>query len=511
VLVVIVVGMQSTFATDVRYLELRAHLQQLDDVKSALGVLYWDQNTYMPTQGASSRGRHIATLTKIAHEALTQPRVGELIELLSGVAKDLPADSIEASYLRVAKRDHLRAVQVPADFVAKLSAHQSETYEVWGRARASSNFALVRSHLEKTVDLSRQLGSFYKGYASPADALIDESDAGMTSASLKKLFSELRAELVPLVEEVLSRPPADDSCLHAEFPEGEQLAFCRTVAAKMGYDFKRGRLDLTLHPFMIGFGVDDVRILTRVRETDLSDALFSTVHEAGHAFYEMGMDPAFEGTHLRGGASTGLHESQSRLWENIVARSRGFWEYFYPQLQSCFGSQLGKVSLDTFYKAINKVSRSLIRTDADELTYNLHVMIRFDLEQQMLEGTLKVADLPEAWNARYQSDLGIRPPSDKDGCLQDVHWYGGTVGGYFQGYTLGNILSAQFYAGACKAHPSIPDDIRRGHFEQLHSWLRAHLYRHGRKWEAPEMIKRALGEELSIKPYMSYLRGKYLA
>ncbi len=485
-------------------------MQELDDLKSSVAVLYWDQNTYMPSKGAGARGRHIATLTRLAHEALTKPRVGELLGALKPEEAGLPLDSFEAAFLRTARRDHARAVQVPADFVAKLSAHQSEAYEVWGRARASDNFALVRPYLEKTVELSRQLGSFYKGYATPADALIDESDAGMTSASLKKLFTELRAELVPLVEQVLARPPIDDSCLQQTFPEGEQIAFCRRVAERMGYDFYRGRLDLTLHPFMIGSSVDDVRILTRVREADLSDALFSTIHEAGHAFYEMGIDPALEGTHLRGGASTGLHESQSRLWENIVARSKPFWEHFYPQLQASFAPQLAAVPLATFYRAINKVSRSLIRTDADELTYNLHVMIRFDLEQDLLEGKLKVADLPDAWNARYESDLGLRPVGDKDGCLQDVHWYGGTVGGYFQGYTLGNILSAQFFAGARKAHPTLNDDLRRGDFSRLHGWLRERLYQHGRKWEAPEMIRRALGEDLSIRPYMDYLKGKYL-
>jgi carboxypeptidase Taq len=332
----------------------------------------------------------------------------------------------------------------------------------------------------------------------------------MTVARVRTLFGELRAELVPIVRAVTEQQPADDSCLRGSFPEARQLDFSVTVIRRFGYDFDRGRLDKTYHPFCTRFSSGDVRITTRVKENDLGDALFSTLHEAGHALYEQGVDAALDGTPLGCGTSMGVHESQSRLWENLVGRSRGFWEHFYPQLADTFPEQFKAVPLETFYRAINKVERSLIRTDADEVTYNLHVMLRFDLELDLLEGRLKVKDLPEAWRARFKADFGIAPPDDRDGCLQDVHWYGGAwVGGAFQSYTIGNILSAQFYAAAVEAHPMVSREIARGEFGTLHRWLRDHLYRHGRKFQPEEIVRRATGSPRTIAPYIAYLRAKY--
>jgi carboxypeptidase Taq len=289
----------------------------------------------------------------------------------------------------------------------------------------------------------------------------------------------------------------------------EQIAFGTKLVTAYGYDFDRGRQDMSPHPFMTSFSIGDVRITTRIKENDLREALFSTLHEAGHGMYEQGIDPAFEGLPLADGTSSGVHESQSRLWENIVGRSRGFWKHYYPELQSVFESQLGGVDLDMFYRAINKVERSLIRTDADELTYNLHVMIRFDLERALLEGELKVQDLPDAWNARYKQDLGLAPPDDSDGVLQDVHWYAGRVGGMFQGYTIGNVLSALFYHAALKEHPSIPDELSRGKFETLHSWMCENIYQHGKKYTANELVERITGESMNVTPYLMYLRSKF--
>jgi carboxypeptidase Taq len=319
------------------------------------------------------------------------------------------------------------------------------------------------------------------------------------------LFAELRRELVPLVQAITAQPVADDSCLRQRFSEEQQLAFGRQVVERFGYDFARGRQDKTLHPFMTKFSLGDVRITTRVKADDLGDALFSTMHEAGHALYEQGIRREYEGTPLAGGASSGVHESQSRLWENVVGRSRAFWQFFYPQLQATFPAQLGGVTLDTFYRAINKVERSLIRTDADEVTYNLHVMIRFDLELALLEGQLAVRDLPAAWHERYRSDLGLTAPDDRDGVLQDVHWYHGGIGGAFQGYTLGNILSAQIFAAAGKASAG----IGQGEFGELRRWLTENLYRHGRKFSPPELIQKATGSPLQVAPYIAYLRRKY--
>ena len=308
---------------------------------------------------------------------------------------------------------------------------------------------------------------------------------------------------------IAEQPVADVSCLHGHFPEARQLEIGFEVIRRFGYDFERGRLDKTHHPFCTKFSAGDVRITTRVKESDLAEALFSTLHEAGHALYEQGVNPALDGTRLGSGTSMGVHESQSRLWENLVGRSLGFWKFFYPRLQETFPEQLRAVPLDTFYRAINKVERSLIRTDADEVTYNLHVMVRFDLELDLLEGKLAVKDLAEAWHSRYKSDIGITAPDDRDGVLQDVHWYSGTIGGAFQGYTLGNIIGAKIYAAALKARPEIPKDVEQGRFETLHAWLRENVYQHGRKYNANELVKRVTGEPIGIDAYIGYLWNKY--
>ena len=486
--------------------ELKILLTEVNDLESAGAVLQWDQETYMPTGGAPARGRQMATLARLAHEKFTSPIIGKLLDQLRRHEESLPADSDDASLIRVTRRDYERAVKVPAEFVGKLSEHTAATYQAWTQARPANDFAAVRPLLEQTLDLSRQLADFFPGYEHIADPLIDYADFGMTAKTIRQVFGELRQELVPLVQSITAQPVADDACLRQHFPEQEQLAFGATVIKRFGYDFERGRQDKTHHPFMTKFSLGDVRITTRCREDDLGEALFSTLHEAGHALYEQGIRADFEATPLAGGTSSGVHESQSRTWENLVGRSRGFWEFFYPKLQVAFPEQLQRVSLD---RAINRVQRSLIRTDADEVTYNLHVMIRFDLELQLLEGQLAVKDLPAAWHARYQSDLGLCAPDDRDGVLQDVHWYGGVIGGNFQCYTLGNILSAQFYESATNARPEIEAEISAGKFEALHDWLKENIYQHGRKFTAAELVQQATGQAMTIAPYVRYLRRKY--
>jgi carboxypeptidase Taq len=331
----------------------------------------------------------------------------------------------------------------------------------------------------------------------------------MKASFLRSLFADLRQQLVPIVEAITSQNSPDDSCLHQMYPEDQQFKFTLKLLEKLGYDFQRGRQDRTHHPFTTNFSIGDVRVTTRIYENDLGQALFSTIHEMGHALYEQGINPEFEGTPLAGGTSSGIHESQSRLWENMVGRSLSFWKFFYPMLQAAFPSQLSDVSLDTFYRAINKVGRSLIRTDADEVTYNLHVMIRFDLELQMLEGSLDICDLPEAWNERYRSDLGTVPKTDSDGVLQDVHWYTGQIGGMFQGYTLGNLMSAQFFEAALETHPEISTEIEGGNCITLHNWLRDKIYQHGCKYTATELIRGVTGASLRIDPFIRYIRRKY--
>jgi carboxypeptidase Taq len=489
--------------------ELKRRLQEVDDLQSAAALLSWDQSTYMPPAGAESRGRQMATLSKLAQEKFTDAEVGRLLDELEPYAEQLPYDSDEASLIRVTRREYERSLKIPPSFTAAFYAHTAKSYSTWAQARPANDFAATLPYLEKTLDLSRQLADFFPGYEHIADPLIDFSDYGMKVSTIRPLFARLRAELVPLVEAIGEQEQVDDSCLHRTFPEEEQLAFGRRIAEAYGYDFNRGRLDKTPHPFMTKFSLDDVRITTRVKTNDLSEALFSTLHEAGHALYEQGIDHDLEATPLASGTSAGVHESQSRLWENQVGRSLSFWRHYYPQLQETFPGQLDDISLDQFYHAINKVQRSLIRTDADEVTYNLHVMIRFDLELELLEGRLAVPDLADAWHARYESDLGIRSEDDSNGVLQDVHWFAGPVGGAFHGYTLGNVMAATFYQAALDAHPEITDHIGEGRFDTLHSWLRENIYRHGSKFTAEELIERVTGAPLSIDPYINYLKGKF--
>lgn len=489
--------------------ELRARLSEVNDLEMAGSLLNWDQLTYMPNGGAEARGRQLATLAKITQEKFIDPVVGKLLDDLAKYEQSLPFDSDDASLIRVTRRDYEQATKVPPEFLMEFNIHSTNAYQAWTEARPENDFSKVLPYLEKTLELSRKYADFFPGYEHIADPLIDGSDQGMKASTVKKLFSELRDELVPIVKAITAQPTAEDGFLHEVYPEAQQLKFGEGVVRKLGYDFNRGRIDKTHHPFMTKFSLTDVRITTRVKETYLGEALFSNIHEAGHAMYEQGIDLKYEASPLAGGASSGVHESQSRTWENLVGRSRGFWEFFFPKIQQEFPDQLSKVSLEQFYKGINKVERSLIRTDADEVTYNLHVMMRFDLEMQMLEGKLAIKDLPQAWNERFFHDFGITPPEDKNGCMQDVHWYGGFIGGAFQGYTLGNILSAQYFQSALAAHPSISADMTRGNFTTLHHWLRANIYQHGRKFTANELTLRATGSELSIKPYIQYLRTKY--
>lgn len=489
--------------------ELKRRLSEVDDLSSAAALLAWDQQTHMPPGGAEARGRQMATLQRLAHEKFTDERIGYLLEELQQAGAGWAYDSDEASLLRVTQRQYTQATQVPADFVSEIVNHGSIAFNAWTTARAANDFAAIRPLLEKTLELSLRYADYFPGHAEPIDPFIDNSDYGMNAATVGLLFEQLRAELVPLVRAIGAQPLADDEVLRRGYPEAAQIAFGEEVVRQLGYDFNRGRQDKTFHPFATKFSINDVRITTRLDEKYLSEGLLGSVHEAGHAMYEQGVDPALEATPLASGTSAGVHESQSRLWENLVGRSRNFWIHFFPVLQTAFPDQLSDVSLETFYRAINRVEPSLIRVEADEVTYNLHVMLRFDLERALLNGELDVADLPAAWNARMESDLGLTPPNDRDGVLQDVHWFDGLIGGGFQGYTLGNVMSAQFFAAAQTAHPEIPDQIRVGSFDTLRGWLTQNIYRHGMKFTAGELVERTTGGPLTIEPYMAYLTGKY--
>ena len=496
-------------SADARLADLKQRLAEISNIRSALAVLRWDQATHMPKGGAQARGRQCATLSRIAHEKFTEADVGSLLDRLTPVMAGRDPGDDEAALIRVVRRNYDRAIKIPPALVEQLTLHGNAAYNAWTQARPANDFDAVASLLERGVELSRELASALGYVHHIMDPFIDGTEPGMTVASVRALFDDLRPSLVALLETTKAGVPSDTACLHYNFNETKQLAFGLKMAEHFGFDLTRGRLDISPHPFCTTFAIGDVRITTRVKAHDLSEALYSTLHEAGHALYEQGVAPALEQTPLAGGASPGVHESQSRLWENIVGRGEPFLTYAYPLLQRQFPDQLRRVPLSTFSRAVNRVTPSLIRTDADELTYNLHIMIRFDLECALLDGRLAVKDLPAAWADRYARDLGVTPTNHSDGCLQDVHWFGGTIGGAFQSYTIGNILSAQFYAAAVAKHPTIPDEIAAGKFATLHTWLRDNVYRHGRKFDPADLVQRATGKPMSTAPYLTYLSDKY--
>ena len=489
--------------------EFLTRTREIYDLTAVGALMGWDQSTYMPAKGGAARGRQLALLERLTHERRTDLALGRLLDDLQPYADSLPPDDDRAAMLREARRSYERAVRIPAGFAAAFAEHMSDSFMAWIEARPANNFAAVQPYLQKTLDMSREMSHYLGTSGHVADPLIDLADQGFTVAELRPLFATLGAALTSLVKQIGERPQVDNSILHRHYPKAGQLAYGEQVARAFGYDFQRGRQDETHHPFMTKFGHDDVRITTRVDEHDLGNALFGTMHETGHALYELGIDPAYASTVLDAGTSSGVHESQSRLWENLVGRSAGFWQHYFPSLQAAFPEQLAGVSAEAFYHAVNRVEPSLIRTEADEVTYNLHVIIRFGLELDLLEGKLAIADLPEAWHARYTDALGVRAPSDVDGVMQDVHWYGGPIGGSFQGYTLGNIMAAQFYAAALAVHPGIEQEIGRGEFGTLHTWLRENVYRHGARYAPGDLLLRATGQPLTVGPYLEYLRAKF--
>lgn len=487
--------------------KLNDHFAIISDVQEANALLGWDENVYMPPGAATARGQQKATLARIAQERTTDKQVEAWLEELRDSSP--PVGSVEAATLRELRRRYDQATKLPPDFVEELLKHQSYAYGAWAQARKDDDFESFAPVLEKTFDLARRQADYLGFGEHPYDALHDLYEIGSTAAQVKRVFGPLREETVKLVRAIRdSERNISDASVRQSFAEAGQEAFAVDIIKAFGYDFAHGRLDRTLHPFAQSSSKYDVRITTRYDDAHLNPALFGTFHEAGHGMYEQGVADAYYRTPLAGAISLGVHESQSRLWENLVGRSRAFWEGAYERLQATFPKQLGGVSLDEFYAAINKVEPSLIRVEADEVTYNLHVMVRFELELALLENSLKVKDLPEAWNALYQDYLGITVANNADGCLQDVHWAVGLVG-YFPTYTLGNLMSVQLFEAAKRAQPEIEADMRSGTFDKLSSWLRENVHAHGSRYLPAELLKNATGEELDAGPYLSYLRTKF--
>jgi len=489
--------------------QLKERLAVVSDLNGASSLLGWDQQTYMPPRGAAARAEQLATLGRLAHEALISDEIGELLESASAELTSSSSDSDESCLVRVVRRDYEKARKIPAALVAEIARATSLGMEVWVQARKDSNFASFQPALQRILDLQRDLARCLGFEESLYDALLDQYEPGMKKSELVRIFSELKAGLVPLVQSISERlDRVDDGVLRKNYPEAAQWEFSLEAARRLGYNFQRGRQDKSVHPFTTSFSVNDVRITTRVDEQFLPTALFGTLHECGHALYEQGVSQNLERSLLASGASLGVHESQSRLWENLVGRSRGFWKFFLPRLKQAFPQNLQDVSPESFYRSINRVEPSLIRVEADEVTYNLHILLRFELESGLVESRLALADLPEAWNAGMKALLGVVPQNDAEGVLQDVHWSNGLIG-YFPTYSLGNLLSVQLFEKAQAAIPALAAQIENGHFAALLDWLRTNVHQHGRKFLPSQLIQLATGESLRAAPYLRYLQQKY--
>jgi carboxypeptidase Taq len=485
--------------------ELRHRLGEVSDLRSAAAVLDWDQMVMMPPSGAAVRAERLATLERFAHEAFTDEQVGALLEELRPLAGSLAHDSDDASLIRVTRRDYEKAVRVPSSLAAEITKAASEGMEAWVAARAANDYEAFRPWLDKHLELKRRYIDCFDPADEPYDILLDDYEPGTTTAEVRTVFERLEEELAPLVASTASGE--EDAFLRGPFPEEGQRALSLEVMTAFGYDPASFRLDVAVHPFCTNFATSDIRVTTRYQEHDL-ESMFSSMHEIGHGVYERGVSPTLERTPLAHGCSSGLHESQSRLWENVVGRSLPFWRWFYPRVRETFTHALGDVSLEEFHRAVNRVRPSFIRVDADEVTYGLHIILRFELEQQLLSGALSTADLPEAWNARFTELLGLEVPEPSLGVLQDVHWSGGAFG-YFPTYQLGNVMSVQIWEAARRALPDLDEQFERGDFSALAEWLRENLYSLGRKLTPTETLERVAGGALDPEPYLRYLREKY--
>jgi carboxypeptidase Taq len=491
------------------YDDLIRRSQEIALLESCLSLLGWDHKTYMPPKGSAHRAEQVALLAGLVHQRVTDPKMGDLLAIVEGsdIVRDAPAPA--AVNVREIRRTYDRETKVPEALVTELARTCTQAEDVWVEARRQSDFALFRPWLEKVIGLKRQEAQALSNSGNLYDALLDEYEPGETSANLARVFADLRNDLVPLVQAIggSGRQP-DLSILHREYPIAVQEAFGRTAAAAIGFDFEAGRLDVTTHPFCSGIGPGDTRLTTRYNVLDFVDALFGVLHETGHGLYDQGLDPSHYGTPMGSFVSLGIHESQSRLWENLVGRSRAFWEHFYPKAQQAFPGALGDVDLDDFYFAINDVRPSFIRTEADEVTYNLHVLLRFELEQALISGVLTVGDLPGAWNETLKRTLNLTPPDDRRGCLQDIHWSGGAFG-YFPTYTLGNLYAAQFFAHARGDLGDLDALFRRGEFPPLRKWLKTRIHRQGQRHRAADLVRVVTGEPLNHRYLLEHLRAKF--
>jgi carboxypeptidase Taq len=488
------------------YDALIAELREIGLLSSVSDVLGWDERTQLPPKGAETRANQLSLLARLTHQRFTTPRLDDLLKTLEGwVSQD---DSEMSANVRETRRAYDRARKLPETLVEELTKTGVLAQHAWVTARKNADFAAFAPWLEKTLTLKRQEADCIGYKTHPYDALLDEFEPGDTTADLTAVFSELRGPLVELIHRIAQSPrktPAE--ILERIYPKAAQELLAREAAAAVGFDFQAGRLDTSVHPFCTGLGPGDTRMTTRYDENYFGDAFFGVLHETGHGLYNQGLPPQHFGTPCGQYVSLGIHESQSRMWENLVGRSRSFWKFFLPKARAAFPEALADVSEEDWYRAINDVRPSFIRTESDEATYNLHILLRFELEQAMMSGDLSVKDIPAAWNEKMKSYLGLSPPDAAKGVLQDIHWSGGAIG-YFPTYTLGNMYAAQFFEQAGKDLGNLDSMFARGEFSPLLGWLRQNIHIHGRKYTARQLIKKVTGRDLSAQPLLNHLNRK---
>jgi carboxypeptidase Taq len=480
-------------------------MRKIADIKNSMAVLGWDQETYLPPKGAMLRGQQLTTLSTIAHELFTENELGEILNTLTE-KNDL--DETQRANARLSLEDYTKNKKYPSSFVAALSDAINECYHAWISARRANDFGKYIPSLEKMIRLKKEETNILGYSGSPYDALLNEHEKGATVNMLDKVFADLKEQVIPLIRAIHSKPVHETGFLHQHFDKQSQWEFGIGLLKKMGFDFEAGRQDISEHPFTTSFNRFDVRITTRIDENDFKNMTWSCIHEGGHGLYEQGLPESEYGLPSGEATSLGMHESQSRLWENNVGRSIEYWQYHYPVLQQRFPAQFKAVSMHDFYKAINTVQPSLIRTEADELTYHLHVIIRYEIEKKIINESVEVKELPALWNQLYHDYLDIKVPDDLKGILQDVHWSHGSFG-YFPTYSLGSLYASQFFASALNNNPGLPDQISQGETSVLLQWLRKNIHQYGRVFTSAELCQRISGESLNANYFMEYARQKY--
>lgn len=488
---------------------LRQILEEAIELARALRLLDWDQQTYMPPGAVEARAKTRATLERLVHEYITRDEVGALLEELEKEVGDTSADTDLARLVKLTRRAYDLQRKLPAKLVEAIARATALGVNAWEQAREADDFSRFKPHLEEIVALQVERAQALGFEDDPYDALLDLFEPEMKSKAVDRLFSELKEELVPLAREILARADrVDDAVLKRGYDAERQWAFTVRVIETLGFDMTRGRQDKSAHPFTMGLTPTDVRLTTRIDENNLASGLYASIHEAGHGMYEQGLPMEHYNTPLCDAVSLGIHESQSRLWENVVGRSRSFWRYFFPHLKELFPAQLDGVDAEAMYRAVNKVVARSVRVEADEVTYNLHIFLRYELERALIGGSLSVGDLPEAWRAKTKEYLGFEPETDREGVLQDIHWSHGLFG-YFPTYTLGTVLAVQLYEKALEAHPQIPEAMERGDFSPIREWMQRNVYAHGARYSPTELVHKATGGPIAAGPYLAYLRGKY--